>query len=65
MSKIEPLRLKEALGYFDTAIGLQKSPKKGKQARKTAKNNYFYRANLYMKMERFHEAREGFSQVIL
>lgn len=64
MSKIEEPRLEEALGYYDAAIALQKPPTKGKQAAKTAKNNLFHRANLYMKMERFEDARDGFEAAV-
>lgn len=60
MSQVEDQRLDEALFYYDTAIQLQHDPAKGKRAARTARNNLFNRANLYMKMERFEEAKDGF-----
>jgi tetratricopeptide (TPR) repeat protein len=64
MSQVEDQRLDEALSYYDTAIQLQPDPPKGRQAAKTARNNFFNRANLYMKLERFEDARDGFEAAI-
>ena len=64
MSQVEDQRLDEALSYYDTAIQLQPDPPKGRQAAKTARNNFFNRANLYMKWERFEDARDGFEAAI-
>ena len=64
MSHVEDQRLDEALSYYDKAIELQPDPKNGRKAAKTARNNLFNRANLYMKMERFEEAKDGFEAAV-
>eukprot|EP01043_Picozoa_sp_COSAG02_P021635 COSAG02_NODE_1103_length_14561_cov_2.692435_7_plen_139_part_00 len=64
MSQVKDQRLDEALSYYDTAIQLQADPNKGRKAAKAARNNLFNRANLYMKMERFEDARDGFEAAI-
>jgi tetratricopeptide (TPR) repeat protein len=64
MSQVKDQRLDEALSYYNTAIQLQPDPNKGRKAAKAARNNLFNRANLYMKMERFEEARDGFEAAI-
>lgn len=71
MSEVEEPRYAEALAVYDALIsahaphGFRKNgTPRGNTYLEPAKANYFARANVYMKLERWEEAIKGFDQAI-